>query len=293
MGGAAQTACRQGEAMSYPRPNRSLCVVTAAAVEFNAMAGLLKGAEHSSEGGLKSCRGRLGENQVTVLMSEIGAAGFAEKLSKRPAANQYDELIVIGLAGGLDERLKVGDVVVYDSCIRITDAAVKSGAGEKQFFNCDAQLSASVCGRLRNAGIPYQRIIGLTVDRIIVNAADKRALNGRYGAAAVDMETYQALTLCARSGLPATAVRVVSDATSDDLPDFNRALDPRGRISGLRAALAMIRSPVAAGRFLLNLRGAMKSLKQTAGAVLGQPERAEWPGQEQLRKRPEPTDSEG
>jgi adenosylhomocysteine nucleosidase len=279
--------------MSHLRPNRSLCVVTAAAVEFNAVARLLSDAEHSSEGGLKRCRGRLGENQITVLMSEIGAAGFAEKLSQRLAANRYDELIVTGLAGGLDERLKVGDVVVYDSCIRITGAAVKSGAEEKQLIKCDAQLSASVCERLNSQGMPHQRIVGLTVDRIIVSAADKRALNRRYGAAAVDMETYQALVICAQAGLPATAVRVVSDAANDDLPDFNRALDPRGRISGLRAALAMIRSPVAAGRFLLNLRRAMRSLKQIAGAVLGQPERAEWPGQEQVRKRPESTDSEG
>lgn len=257
----------------------SLCVVTAAEVEFNAVAGLLTQRSVERSGELKLCRGELESQRITVLLSEIGAVGFTEKLAGHLATESYDGLLVIGLAGGLDPQLRTGDTVIYNSCIRIGTAAVSSSEAlvvrekrnvreEIASLRCDPQFSTLICERLRAGKLQCPSVTGMTVDRIIVNAADKRALRSACNAAAVDMETYQVLKVCARAGLPAAAVRVISDEAGQSLPDFNRALDREGRLSGIRAGLAIMTRPFAALHFLLNLRRVTAALKETARAAL-------------------------
>jgi nucleoside phosphorylase len=282
----------------------SLCVVTAADVEFNAVTGLLDQRTVARSGELKLCRGELENQQITVLLSEIGAVGFTEKLARHLAANSYDGLLVIGLAGGLDPQLTTGDTVMYDSCIRIGTAAVSSfetsvvrekrdAREEIASLRCDPQLSTLICERLRAGRLQCRPVTGMTVDRIIINAADKRALRSTYNATAVDMETYQVLMVCARAGLPATAVRVISDEAGQSLPDFNRALEPDGRISAVRAGLSMLMRPVGALHFLLNLRRVMTALKQTAGAALSGASEPDGLTRRCAGKLADSTDSEG
>ncbi|HZS03341.1 MAG TPA: hypothetical protein VFD58_00575 [Blastocatellia bacterium] len=280
IGGAASTTT--DTVTIQPKRLSRLCVVTAADVEFRAVAGLLGPATDERSGALRLCRGRVGRLEVTLLISEIGASGFAEGLATHLAATEYDGLIVIGLAGGLDPGLKTGDAVVYDSCIRAriradfsaVNISAESFAREKRSAReeiaslaCDAELSNQIFETLKTAEVACRRVTGLTVDRVIIDAADKRALGRRYGAAAADMETYQVLAVCERFGLPATAVRLISDEADEDLPDFNRALNSEGKISNLKASLVMIARPVAAARFLFNFSRVLSALRQVASLV--------------------------
>jgi len=58
------------------------------------------------------------------------------------------------------------------------------------------------------------------------------ALGVHYGAAAIDMETYEAISACSKFNLPTAALRVISDEAGCDIPDFNRAYDANGRMHG-------------------------------------------------------------
>lgn len=257
----------------------SLCVVTAAEVEFRAVAGLLGAPIIESREPLRLCRGRRRQCEITLLISEVGASGFAQRLAHHLAATRYDALLVIGLAGGLDPQLGTGEVVVYDSCFAANpgrlDSAPATIGREKRLareefasLDCHAGLSERVLTSLRAGGLKGRRGTGLTGDRVIVNAAEKRVLWERYGASVVDMETYQILSACAQFNLPATAVRIVSDEADQDLPDFNQAIDRAGKIVAGRAALALLGRPAAAIRFLFSLRRVMKSLRQAADLIL-------------------------
>lgn len=84
----------------------------------------------------------------------------------------------------------------------------------------------------------------------------------------VDMESFGVLEICEQFQLPAAVIRVVSDEAGQDLPDFNQALTPTGKISSMRAVLAMIRRPVAAARFLVHLTEVTTALKVAAKVVL-------------------------
>jgi nucleoside phosphorylase len=265
-----------------------LCVITAIDVEFNIAADLLSGKSLAEERRMKICRGLVGERRVTVLRSEMGANGFAKWLAKHLASNRYDGLIVAGLAGALDPKLQVGDAVLYDLCydarnVQQTEvcrslpeealsrlsrqtSVCRTSSEKTAVIACDEMLSDSLFNAL--SGLRCIRGSGVTVSRIITEAKGKLELGGIYGAVAVDMETYEVLSACARFSLKAAALRVISDEATRDIPDFNRAYDANGRMNGWRIARAMIARPVVASRFLLTAKTALRALKENLRAAL-------------------------
>jgi nucleoside phosphorylase len=255
-----------------PPPLADLCVVTAVDVEFNIAAKLLSDRSVTEMGRMKICRGRFGGRRVTVLQSQIGADGFADRLSGHLADNRHDALIVAGLAGGLDPELRAGDTVIYDCCY---DARALNGnqasapsPGESGRVAGDEALSNRLFEALLAADVSCVRGAGVTVNRIVTESKDKVALIAGYGAAAVDMETYEVIRVCERFGMPAAAFRVISDEAGRDLPDFNRAYEADGRMIRRRMAAAMFARPAASLRFLLGLWRALPSLRESLLALL-------------------------
>jgi nucleoside phosphorylase len=274
-----------------------LCIVAAVDVEFKIAADLLSGRSFSDETRMKICRGLFGGRRVTILQSGMGAAGFFERLAKHLANNRYDALIVAGLAGGLDPKLLVGDAVLYDLCYdaRAIDLWYGAGIGSDRApaktpspsapgryryrtaaypedlaaIATDEPLSGCLSRALTRSGLSFVQAPGITVGGIVTEAKEKLALGAHYGAAAVDMETYEALSACVRLGLPSAALRVISDEAGRDLPDFNRVYNPDGRINGWRTLGAMAARPSAAFRLLLNIRSALRSLRENLRAVMG------------------------
>ncbi len=277
-----------------------LCIVTAIDIEFKIAADLLSEKSLVEEPRMKICRGFFGARRVTILQSEIGAAGFAERLAKHLESDRYDALIVAGLAGAIDRKLRVGDAVLYDLCYdaRAIDLGQAPGECRANFpvcsssrqeppegtranwkvcstlseeaavVACNEMLSELLFNSVAASGLRCVRGSGVTVSRIVIEARSKLKLGARYGASTVDMETFEALSACARLNLPAAALRVISDEAARDIPDFNRAYDADGRMNGRRMAGAMIARPVAALRFLLSVRRALVSLKENLRAVL-------------------------
>ncbi len=249
-----------------------LSVVVAIDIEFKIAVDLLSGKSFSEESGVKTCRGFFGGRRLTILQSGMGAVGFAERLAKHIANNRYDALIVAGLAGGIDPALKVGDAVIYDLCYDARAVDLKRrpwpDRAEAAAVACDQSLSDSLCEALTCSGFPFVRAPGITVGRIVTEAKEKLALGAHYGAAAVDMETYEILSSCAWAGLPATALRVISDEAGRDIPDFNRIYSADGRIDGWRAIGAMAARPSAALRLSLTVRRALRSLRMGLQAAM-------------------------
>jgi nucleoside phosphorylase len=256
-------------------PASRLCIVTAVDIEFSSVAGLLAERSHSSQSGINSCHGHFGDRRVTVLKSEIGAIGFADRLANHLKDNRYDALIVAGFAGALDLNLKTGDAVIFDLCcdarahhINLNSRKTPLARDENASIACHAQATEFIFEILRESGFSCFRGAGVTVDQIITKAADKLSLGIRYDALAVDMETYDVLGICAASDLAAAVIRIVSDEAHSDLPDFNRALHPDGSMNPWRTASVMIASPINSTRFLLGLRTAVNALQANLKAIL-------------------------
>jgi adenosylhomocysteine nucleosidase len=251
------------------QPTAQICVVTAAAVEFRAVAGLLAAPARSQVNGLTACRGWCGGREVTVLKSEIGAAGFGARLAAHLAETRYRELLVIGLAGGLDPALRTGEAIVYNQCHGETNSRKLSPSREEnESITCDPRLSAEVEAAVRDAGHACHRGAGVTVGEVVAGSRAKLDLGAHYAAAAVDMETYEIARAGRGAGLPVAALRVVLDEAGAELPDFNRALRPDGRLDPWRLTRVLLERPRLTIAFLLHLRRALESLRRVSEAAL-------------------------
>jgi nucleoside phosphorylase len=239
-----------------------LCVVTAVDIEFTVAVRLLAERSLSEESRTKVCRGRFGHRRIAVLQSGMGARGFDQRLAEHLAVNRYDALIVAGLAGGLDPKLRAGEGLLYDLCY---DA--RADRDEVASIGADDGWSEFLFEALRAAGRSCVRGSGVTVNKMITEREDKLALGARYHAAAVDMETFEVLSVGARFDLPAAALRVILDEAGHDTPDFNRAYEPDGLVNAWRMAGVMMARPVAASRFLFSVQPALRSLRENLKAA--------------------------
>jgi adenosylhomocysteine nucleosidase len=81
-----------------------------------------------------------------------------------------------------------------------------------------------------------------------VTAAEKLLLGEETGALAVDMESAAVMRQAAAAGVPALALRAISDRAGESLPlDFNLCLDTHGQLRLARLLLLLARHPRAIG----------------------------------------------
>jgi adenosylhomocysteine nucleosidase len=140
-----------------------------------------------------------------------------------------DLCIASGLAGGLNEALHVADVI----------APPRVSGPEGTSIVCDpsALELALDCGARRIEAL-------YSAPAIVVTSAQKRQLCGI--ADAVDMESQTILGESQQRGVPAVALRAISDTANVDLPlDLNRAVSSRGQVNRGRLFAELVRCPKA------------------------------------------------
>jgi len=145
---------------------------------------------------LRVAGGRLGGEEVRVLHIGVGAGAAAESVRRLVAADAPRTLICAGFAGGLDPRVRTGDLVIAENFSEPT-----------------------LCARARTLG-GQQPLFGLLVthDTPIETVAAKTALAHATGALAVDMETAAVAEICRTAGVPLLSVRAISDDATTPLP---------------------------------------------------------------------------
>jgi adenosylhomocysteine nucleosidase len=125
------------------------------------------------------------------------------------------------LAGGLRPEYEIGQVLVAHTTIaegaREGDASQMLDSSEP-LVSFAVESGAKVVARF------------LTTPRIVGRADEKRHLGA--SADAVEMESFGVLLAADEKGIPAVAIRVVSDTVDEDLPlDMNEVLTDAGEVS--------------------------------------------------------------
>ena len=177
-----------------------------------------------------------GWDDTTEVAATAGGVGRAKSRAATAIgiARYRPSLVVsVGYCGGLDPALRVGDVVTADF--------VRDPDGDRY--------------PARPFGSPAVTVA--TADRVLPTAAEKADLFAATGAAVVDMEASGVAHACGEAGVPFAAVKVVTDAATDDLP---AGLEPfldfvttdGGAVHALRCGWALLKRPSLA-RDLWNL----------------------------------------
>lgn len=167
-----------------------------------------------------------------------------------------------GVCGGLDPRLRPGDLIL--------GAEVVSAEGR---INTDEAVTSSLAQRLTDAGarVAVERVAG--VNSPVSTARAKAELRLATGAAAVDMESLIAGRFALERRTPFAILRAVADPADRDLPPLVlSAVDSDGRIKAAAVLGGLVRSPgqftglVAAAR---DGRAAFRALSRCRGLLPG------------------------
>ena len=184
-------------------------------------------------------------------------AGLAEAVSLRPSL-----VVSWGLCGGLDPKLRPGDLIL--------GAEVVSHGGA---VRTDEAVTASLAQRLRGAGVRVVVERLAASDAPVVTAAAKADLRRATEAAGVDMESLIAGQYALKQRAPFAILRAVADPAERDLPPLAlRAVNSHGAIDARAVIRELIRAPVQlAGLRALaaDSRAAFQALKRCRSLLPG------------------------
>jgi adenosylhomocysteine nucleosidase len=184
-------------------------------------------------------------------------ARLAEVADPRPPL-----VISWGVCGGLDSRLRPGDIILGVEVVS-DDGSIRT----------DEAVTSSLKRRLIDAGarIVVERLAAANAPVLTVGA--KAELHRATGAAAVDMESLTAGRFALERGMPFAILRAVADPADRDLPPLIlQAVDSEGRINIAAVIAGLIRSP---GQFTglcavaLDSKAAFRALYRCGGLLPG------------------------
>jgi adenosylhomocysteine nucleosidase len=168
-----------------------------------------------------------GGAQVRTVLTGMGQE-HALNAARRSFSYKPDICISTGMAGSLRSGYRPGDILA---------ARLVSEVGEPVAVASHRELLSTAvdCGA--------RQIERLATSRALVARAEqKRELGSQ--AEAVDMESYTILAEAARCGVPAVAIRAVSDTADFDIPyNFEQACDAQGQVRMMGVISQVLRRP--------------------------------------------------
>lgn len=180
-------------------------------------------------GGSRAYRMRQGAIEVAAVLTSAGAENASRVVAQAMKGNTFDLVISSGLAGGLRDMHRPGNVLVGRKVRRLDDG--------REFVS-----PAEWVERAKRLGA--QEAVFVTSAQVAGSSREKRSLGAE--ADAVEMESFAVLEQAAASGVPGVVIRAISDPVEAELPvDFNRVFDARGRVRPTRLAGELVHKPSA------------------------------------------------
>jgi adenosylhomocysteine nucleosidase len=177
----------------------------------------------------------IGEAQLGVVLTGV-AARQAWVEATKVFWSEFESVaccISSGLSGALKPAYQVGQVLVartLRTAERHADLKSDTLRSDESLVNVASANGATVVEAF------------YTSSRLIASAVEKQKLETR--ADAVEMESFEIVKEAQAFGIPAVAVRAISDSASESLPlDFGRVMDDFGRVSTPRVLGEVLRKP--------------------------------------------------
>ncbi len=156
-------------------------------------------------------------------------------------------VISMGYAGGVDPLLNVGDIVLADRVLEFAPHA------ERDYLNTQPTVEIDLNSEYLELGSELAFSDGflvetgglLTVEEIIYQPKEKRALGIHYPVLAVEMETAALAKLCGSRGIPLVSIRSVTDTVNHELIRIPALEDKSGEASRVKATWYVLTHPVA------------------------------------------------
>lgn len=191
-----------------------------------------------TRGGIEFRLGRLNGRDTVVAVCGIGKVFAAICTQTMILCYAPDEIINVGVAGSLSDRLGVFDLVV--ACDLVQHDMDTSALGDPKGLISGINIvgipaDPDICDRLA-AAISDCSLNGVrgriaTGDRFIDSDADRRAIADTFGAVACEMEGGAVAQTCYAAGVKFAVLRAISDSGEGDYAKFAaRAAENSARV---------------------------------------------------------------
>lgn len=176
---------------------RLIAIVFALPVESSDFARLLTKPIVYAREGVESIRGEIHGRPVALFHTGVGEKSCRTHIESFLRQQQLKYLISAGFAGGLDQELQIGDLLLAENF------SSPELLGSEHLDFADTGLFV---GKLA------------TVPAVIDSKSERDRWAAESGAAAVDMETEFISAACAAHQVPMLSLRVISDTASEPFP---------------------------------------------------------------------------
>ncbi len=227
-------------------------ILSALLEEQNGLLALMRSPQLVRSAGRDFWRGELHGQPVVLALSRVGKVAAATTAAALAEAFKVQRIVFTGVAGGIGQDVRVGDMVVADAFVQHDlDASplfprYQVPLYDKTGFECDAALSQLLAdaaadalkglgssellqqSQLNTAPPQVHRGLIATGDRFVNGVQEALTLrsslrNAGWAVLAVEMEGAAVAQVCHDYGIPFAAVRTISDRADDQAHvDFTR-----------------------------------------------------------------------
>ena len=171
-----------------------------------------------------------------VLVAHSGAGiDNARKAAEQLISKGVPHLISWGCAAALDDSLKPGDLTLADTLI----------GSDKTRLNLDSPWHRLTADHLQSAAIPIHNGRLAESPQIISSSKDKKQMQSKTGAIALDMESVAIAKVAQQKNLPFLAIRAIVDPVHMNLPGaVTHALNDQGDIVLSKLLIFLLAHPV-------------------------------------------------
>ena len=212
-------------------------IIVALSVEHEQLAKLLENKTERRESPFKYIEGTIGGKQVVLTQCGIGKVNAAIGTVELIRRYQPDCILNTGVAGSIDESVRVMDVVVGQQVIyHDVDCGPGNGFGQvqgcPQFFHSEPALCKAA---FRPGYVEDGRMwVGVITsgDQFIQHQEQVEHIKRNvHEGIAVDMESGAVAQVCHIYKVPFVSIRIISDAPGDDKQRFKQYTDFWGELA--------------------------------------------------------------
>lgn len=204
-------------------------IIGAMEVEVQALKDLMDNAELKEISTVVFYRGKINGIDTVVAVAGVGKVNAAVCAQTMILEYSPDYIINTGVAGGLSEELKIGDVAVADKVAEhdMDTSPLGDELGfitgiNKVYMQCDEYISGLMYDAAKSVdGINAVRGTIASGDQFIASEEQRRFIKKNFNAVAAEMEGAAIGHVCTMNNVKFGVLRAISDgANSDSTIDF-------------------------------------------------------------------------
>ena len=198
-------------------------IIGAMASEVDGLKAKMSDVTTENISGVDFSSGIIGKAEVVVAQAGVGKVNASVTAQTMILKYGVSSVINIGVAGGIEESLKIGYIVVADRVVEhdMDTTAVGDAPGfitgiDRVYMDCDKVISDLIYECAKESGIHTIRGTIASGDIFVAEDSVRNKISSLFNAAAAEMEGAAIGHVCTMNNVKFAVLRAMSDCANDD-----------------------------------------------------------------------------